>query len=278
MPVRAWSGDETMLAGTRHLIKPPHMPVADLLFRIRPGKEPVRLAREAAELSPLFWTASNDLVFAVDEGFSASVAADGLPLRAISSDGKSQIDLGVVTLSGGDMLSVTPDGEELAAAAGSDRNTFANKWIATYDFRSRTLRSRTSLDKVSAISPAWSADGQQIAYVSSATAEMGAQPHPGRRIWVMRADGSAKQQITNEAGWSDEHPVWTADDRAILFCRHRDNRGGSVWMVPADGSSPPHMVIDHIDFPAPEYYGYVEWSRVLDLSGRRALAPYSSTR
>jgi len=278
MPAHAWNSDETMLAGARHLSKPSHMPIADLLFRIPVSGEPVRLAREQAELSSLFWTASNDLVLTVNEGFSASVAADGLPLRAISSDGKSQVDLGVVTLSGGDMLSVTPDRERLAAAAGSDRNTFANKWIVTYDFRSRMLRSLTPRENVSSISPAWSADGQRIAYVLSATAEMGVLPHPERRIWVMRADGSAKRQITNDAGWSDEHPVWTDDDRTILFCRRRDDRGGSIWMVPADGGSPPRLVVDRIDFPGPEYYGYVEWTRVLGLSGQRALAPYAVTR
>jgi hypothetical protein len=274
----AWSGDETMLAGSRRLDKPPPIPIADLLFLIPVTEGPARLlTRKGGELSPVFWTAANDLVLTVNEGFSASVAADGLPLHAISSDGKSEFDLRIVMLSGGDMLSVAPDRERLAAAAGSDRNTFANKWIATYDFRSRMLRSLTSRDSVSSISPAWSADAQRIAYISSATAEMGVLPHPERRIWVMCADGSAKRQMTNDAGWSDEHPLWT-NDQAILFCRHRDNRSGSVWMIRTDGDSPPRLVVDHIDFPGPEYYGYVEWTRVLDLSGPHALAPYSSTR
>jgi Tol biopolymer transport system component/uncharacterized protein YjdB len=75
--------------------------------------------------------------------------------------------------------------------------------------------------------PAWSPDGQWIAFTQSR-----ATAGPGRgSIWIMRADGTAKRQVTlhPENGF-DLHPSWSPDGRRIAF-----QRGGIAVVTVATG-------------------------------------------
>ena len=59
--------------------------------------------------------------------------------------------------------------------------------------------------------PRFSPDGQKIAYVSSDADGKG-------DVWVMNADGSAKERITARDDTYDYFPSWSPDGKRIVFC------------------------------------------------------------
>lgn len=61
-------------------------------------------------------------------------------------------------------------------------------------------------------SPAWSPDGEQIAFTSDATSY-------NPMLWVMKADGSGKRRLVSADNGLDavESPAWSPDGKTLLF-------------------------------------------------------------
>jgi Tol biopolymer transport system component/predicted alpha/beta-hydrolase family hydrolase len=77
--------------------------------------------------------------------------------------------------------------------------------------------------------PAWSPDGTQIAFFSM---------RPGSRrqdIYVMQADGSNLQQLTDSPRVVDEDPAWSPDGSQIVFQSDRDGNY-EIYVMNRDGS------------------------------------------
>ncbi|MGZ4390518.1 MAG: hypothetical protein ACXVRK_00130 [Gaiellaceae bacterium] len=94
--------------------------------------------------------------------------------------------------------------EQIAVATTSGR-------IVVVDNKGQRLAtlSKPARHRVSDWAPAWSPDGQWLAFVRSAD---------GRRsfhVYVMRADGSGVRQITR--GRFDESPAWSPDGRWVAY-------------------------------------------------------------
>ncbi len=164
-----------------------------------------------------------------------------------------------------DFLAWSPDGKLLAVTVGEGRETWSHKRIAVVEPTSGTLTYLTD-DKTAAFSPAWSPNGQRIAYVASPDLGFvggGEEAKAGaakRRIWVMNRDGSDQRQLTHDAAFRDERPLWSADGSHILFARLDQKGRASLWLMRNDGSKL-QQVADLS--PAPEwfgYYGYIRWS------------------
>lgn len=212
----------------------------------------------------LFWTVPQ---------FSASLLADGVPLNAILEDGGAVRELVPRMLAYRDFLDVSPDGTTLVVVVGEDRQTWTNKRLATVNLAHATRTMLTDAS-VAAVSPDWSPDGQQIAYVATPDAGPEAAANmraaiANRRLWVMDRDGTHQRQLTNIAALHDEHPRWSADGRRIFFVRVDTNERASLWSVQADGRR-----LEQIsatlgprgnDEDTPEYYGYREWDRWFDV-------------
>ena len=76
------------------------------------------------------------------------------------------------------------------------------------------------------IEPAWSPDGQKIAFTSLRRSE-------SWNIWVMDADGSNLIQLTN--GNKDEtEPHWSPDGKQIAFSKTR-RKNEDIWIMDTDG-------------------------------------------
>jgi putative cell wall-binding protein len=76
--------------------------------------------------------------------------------------------------------------------------------------------------------PAWSPDGQQLAFVRT----VGGRP----QVFVVRADGTGQRQVTGVEHGADQ-PAWTPDGRHLLFRRHFGDDLTGIWRINAlDGT------------------------------------------
>ncbi len=93
--------------------------------------------------------------------------------------------------------------------------------------------------------PAWSPDGEQIAYVVSAA---GIQEED---IYVMNADGSNPRNLTPGTQAANTHPVWLPDGR-ILFA---SDRAGTfdLYMMDADGGNVRRLTHERMNAQAPDW-------------------------
>lgn len=86
--------------------------------------------------------------------------------------------------------------------------------------------------------PAWSPDGKFIAYMA----------HGG--VWVMKADGSAKQNISH-GKTRDSEPAWSPDGEWIAFTRTANNSPDAamdIWIMKSDGTEQRQVTFNKTDF------------------------------
>ena len=76
--------------------------------------------------------------------------------------------------------------------------------------------------------PAWSPDGSRIAFTS--------QRDGNDEIYVMDADGSNQQRLTNDPA-QDWWSSWSPDGFCIIFVSKRDRNCDVIWVMDVDGSN-----------------------------------------
>jgi len=124
------------------------------------------------------------------------------------------------------------EAEGLIAFSGFDGETWQIYSVAP---DGSGLRQLTHLSDVEAVAePAWSPDGQRIAFVVQGLREDG---RTGRSdIWVMGADGSSPRPITDGPG-SSFSPSWSPNGTRIAYVRDAQGERPQIWIVGSDGSN-----------------------------------------
>jgi len=213
---------------------------------------------------------SPSLLFWRDPLFSASAAADGLPLLRLPLDGGEPLEVADFTLLHPDFWSGSPTGRQIALTAGAGRETWTNKRIVLVNLETGDREYLTD-ETESAFSPVFSPDGRRIAYVAAPDVGHvwgGDEAEAGmaqRRIGVMNADGSDRRWLTEDPAYRDERPLWSADGTHLLFARLDGEGGISLWLVDAAGGAP-RRVVDGLT-PSPQwfgYYGHIAWDDLFD--------------
>ena len=93
--------------------------------------------------------------------------------------------------------------------------------VLRYDGRSFT----PYFNGESASDLAFSFDGQRVAYVSI----------PDEALWVSRADGSQRIQLTNSSSMEAALPRWSPDTKQIVFMARTSNTDWRAYLVPSTG-------------------------------------------
>jgi Tol biopolymer transport system component len=163
-----------------------------------------------------------------------------------------------------------------AAAVSDGRIAFAGLGETTWDIYTIEpdgghLTMLTNLTDQVADDPAWSPDGQRIAYVVR-------ESNGASDIWVINADGSGAYALTSGPG-SSWGPTWSPDGSRLAYTHSASGQADQIWVVGADGSNP--RAFTHCDPPECVQDGSPAWSpdgsriAFVRVSGAGAIIPMS---
>ncbi|MEM6458155.1 MAG: hypothetical protein AAF710_02055 [Planctomycetota bacterium] len=166
------------------------------------------------------WThyGPNEFPTQITRGRSPAVAPDGSAIAYINPDD-------------GNLWVVDPDGSNRVQLT-SGATDVVRRYRAALEPTERQLfdedRAADRLAVAPFRDPSWSPDGRWVLY----TAMEGSDPtgRPNEDIWMIRPDGTDKQQLTTN-GSADRHPLMAPDGRSVYFLSNRGESWG-IWRIP----------------------------------------------
>ena len=151
----------------------------------------------------------------------------------------------------------SPDGQKIAFTGYRDVGVHGEAWnrdiyVMDADGKNRKRLARIAGDNAS---PAWSPDGQRIAFVNSGWGW-------GPQIYVMDSNGENSKRLTDDAGGKGSLS-WSPDGQSIAFILT-----SQVYVMDSDGKNPRKLTDGHRDFnfnptwsPDSEMIAYESWRR-----------------
>jgi Tol biopolymer transport system component len=133
----------------------------------------------------------------------------------------------------------SPDGREIAFSFGGDAGTQRGDiYTMRPDGSRRRQLTATASDTdprgTDEETPVWAPDGRSLAFNGDTAAG-------DFELWVMRADGSGRRNVTNSPDSGDGGGAWSPDGRTLLFGSDRDDDGNpedadhDLYAMRADG-------------------------------------------
>lgn len=158
--------------------------------------------------------------------FDASVSPDGKFIALCSW--KEQKETKLPTVSDGTFFKLFSNPKKLPMI-----------WIVNIDGSQRR-------QLVKGINPAWSPDGQWLAFASNEGGDF--------EIYKVKVDGSGLQNITRSTATIDVEPTWSPDGKYLAFTSYR-NKQWDIFMIQADGSGLSQLTNDKA------FDGGASWSK-----------------
>jgi dipeptidyl aminopeptidase/acylaminoacyl peptidase len=209
----AWSPDGTRIAFVSERDGNPEVYVMDA-----DGTDPLRLTSNASLDAFPVWSPDG-----LRLAFVSSRDGDD-EVYTIEPDGTALTQL-TVNSAEDSFPTWSPDGSRIAFD--SDRDGRRQIYVMHTD---GSVQENVSASDSDDTDPAWSPDGTRIAFNRMPPGDQSASRPPTSDVYVMNADGSDQQAITDNS-MDDSDPAWSPDGSKMAF-----ERGGDLYVMNANGT------------------------------------------
>ncbi|MGH2717818.1 MAG: hypothetical protein ACRDJU_04485 [Actinomycetota bacterium] len=206
-----------------------------------------------------WWPDGKGIVFWQDPQDSASLTADGAQLVSLAVGSTKPVAL-ATTLIDPAWVQPEPGTESVAVVSGSDRRVWVTKAIAVCGMASGSCQSLAGTSGQVALDPAWSADGEHLAFVKAA-AETGSDTSTSvmqswegtHTLWIAGPGGTGATELA--AGRGASSPEWSADGSSLLFVS-----GNALFLAGVRATTATLIAGPLGQSPWPGgFYGRVDW-------------------
>jgi Tol biopolymer transport system component len=245
----AWSPDGTRIAFSTIAGSPSGCRTGDVYVMNADGSDMTPLTTSAfgvAAYDPTWSPDGSEIAF-TREHWDAACTSGDIDIWKMSADGSGQVLLTAGANAFGPAFdgepAWSPDGDRIAFRSDRDNADWAySHQIYTMDPDGANVTQVTHLELntfVDNSKPAWSPDGEQIAFERQ-------QGHPDPpagqsrwQIWRINEDGTGETGVTANSFLANMDPAWSPDGQRILFANHFEKPTGfdnDLYAINPDGT------------------------------------------